>query len=337
MRLNVFFNGKLSREEMASAFLACLLDQRDDFRAFFFHAANMTKLPDSCQVGVEIDNVDIRIDCGDCNKVVLIEVKVRRNAIQSGQLSSYFGRLREREPDKQVAFIMVVPGKGSGAAEIQRLRESRLWREKDQASTVTWSQLAAFADQLSKYDRDESFINSGFEMILKMIEDKGGGMYSAAGGRDIVLDLARRIAATLEKEMSPAKFQVWSNRDALDISPYGSLFSPSLRIAFDTPLDDNGVPITPITDQDVRVRAETMYGISNKGKRNPRVNTEWQKMRALGTMNVTPDITHQLKGRWYCATTALAGTAADVEARALNLIRPVVEHFKDLMFDPLNS
>jgi len=337
MRLNVFFNGKLSREEMASAFLACLLDQRDDFRAFFFHAANMTKLPDSCQVGVEIDNVDIRIDCGDCNKVVLIEVKVRKGAIQSGQLNLYFDRLRERDPDKQVAFIMVVPSKGSGAAEIQRLRESRLWRENDQASTVTWSQLAAFADQLSRYDRDETFINSGFEMIRKMIDDKGGGMYSAAGGRDIVLDLARRIAATLEKEMSPAKFQVWSNRDALDISPYGSLFSPSLRITFDTPLDDNGVPKTPITDQDVRVLAETMYGISNKGKQNPRVNAEWHRIRVLGTMNVTPDITHQLKGRWYCATTPLAGTAADVEARALNLIRPLVERFKDLMFDPLNS
>jgi hypothetical protein len=35
MRLDLFFNGKLGREEMSSAFLATLLDQRDDFRDFF--------------------------------------------------------------------------------------------------------------------------------------------------------------------------------------------------------------------------------------------------------------------------------------------------------------
>lgn len=334
MRLDVFFNGKLGREEMASAFLACLLDQRDDFRVFFFHSADMHDMPESCQVGVEIDNVDIRLDCPESNTVVLIEVKVRKSSIQSGQLSLYFNRLREREPNKKIYFIMVVPGKGGGTAEIKRLRDDGLWRDSDHAGTVTWAQLASFADRLSKYDRDESFISSGFAMILKMV--KSGGESSMEGGRDIVFHLARRIAAALEKEMSPAKFQVWVNRDMIDISPYSSLFSPSLRIWFDTPLDEHGVPITPITENDVRIRAETIYGISNKGKRNPRVSAEWQKMRALGMMNVTAEITHQLKGHWYCACTPLSGTAADVEAKALDLIRPIVVQFKELMFDPAN-
>ena len=333
MRLNIFFNGKLSREEMSSAFLACLLEQRDDFRSFFFQTADLKEMPESCQVGIEIDNVDIRLDCPD-NRVVLIEVKVRKGSIQPEQLNLYFNRLREREPNKPISFIMVVPTKGGGASEIKRLKENAQWRANDYAGTITWSQLSAFATKLSKYDRDEAFISSGFEMIEKMIERKGGGLYITAGGRDIVIQLARRIAGTLEKEFSPVKYQVWLNQDMLDISPYGSLFSPSLRLWFDTPLDKNGVPITPITETDVRLRAESMYGISNRGKKNPHVCVEWKKMHALGVMNLTPGITHQLKGRWYIASTSLAGTAAEVETKALNLISPLVERFKDLMIAP---
>ncbi len=334
MRLNTFFNGKLGREEMSSAFLACLLEQRDDFRSFFFRAADLKEIAESCQVGVEIDNVDIRLDCPD-NRAILIEVKVRKGSVQSGQLNLYFNRLREREPNKPIIVVMVVPTKGIGASEIKRLQENTLWRANDYACTITWSHLSTFAADLSKYDRDETFISSGFEMIEKMIENKGGGLYSTAGGRDIVFRLAQRIAGTLEKEFCPVKYQVWLNQDMLDISPYGSLFSPSLRLWFDTPLDENGVPITPITETNVRLRAESMYGISNRGKKNPHVCVEWKKMHALGVMNLTPGITHQLKGRWYIASASLAGTAAEVEIKALNLISPLVERFKDLMLAPV--
>jgi hypothetical protein len=330
MRLNTFFNGKLGREELSSAFLACLIQQRDDFRSFFFQTAGLKEMPENCQVGVEIDNVDIRLDCPD-NRSVLIEVKVRKGSIQPEQLNLYFNRLRERDPNKQISFIMVVPTKGGGAAEIKRLQENAHWRANDYACAITWDQLSTFAEDLSKYDRDESFISSGFEMIQKMIEAKGGSLYSNAGGRDIVVQLARSIIGKLEKEFNPVKFQVWLNQDFIDISPYGSQFSPSLRLWFDTPLDENGVPITPITQTDVRLRAEPMYGISNKGKHNPLVSTEWKKMCALGTMSLPPGITYQLKGRWYSASTALAGTADEVETKALNLISPLVERFKDLM------
>lgn len=335
MRLDLFFNGKLGREEMSSAFLATLLDQRDDFRDFFLKETGCSALFGKTEVRVEIDNVDVHLDCEAANTVILVEVKVRGASVRPEQLSAYYQQALRAAPGKRIAVVMVVPSAGTGKAEIARVRQCPEWREDDHTSTITWKTLASFTDRITKYDRDESFISSGFETVTRIIEDKGRGpKYPKTNGRGILQELARRIAATLEDEVRPVRFRVWTNRDFFDIYPVDAPFTVSVRLWFDPPPDAQGVPSQPITNAAVRIRVETMSGISDKGKKNGRVREAWQAIRKSDTLVVGSGVVHERKGRWYCTTTKVCGTEPEVEGTTLALVRPLLAKFGPLMVEP---
>jgi hypothetical protein len=334
MRLDLFFNGKLGREEMSSAFLATLLDQRDDFRDFFLKETGCGALPGSCEVRVEIDNVDVRLDCGAANTVVLVEVKVRGASVRPEQLSAYYCQIRRTAPEKRIVVVMVVPSTGTGKAEIARVRQCPDWRVDDHTSTITWKSLASFTVRISKYDRDELFIRSGFETVTRIIADKGREKYAATGGRGILQELARRIASGLEEEVRPVRFRVWTNRDMFDVYPVDTPFTVSVRLWVDPPPDAQGVPVHPITDDAVQIRVETMVGLSDKGKKNGRVREAWQAIRKSDTLVVGSGVVHERKGRWYCTTTKVCGSVSEVEGKTLALVRPLLAEFGPLMVEP---
>lgn len=78
--LKHFFAGKLAKEEVASAFLAKLLEARADFREFFFAQMGCEDATALAQAEwaarVEAESVDVRLDATCEGWVVLVENKI---------------------------------------------------------------------------------------------------------------------------------------------------------------------------------------------------------------------------------------------------------------------
>lgn len=100
MNPHLFFQGKLGREEVTSAFLATLLEQQKSVRNGFFDLLAQSlgqELADSLKrkswkVGVEKDAVDIRLEALRKPEpwVILIENKIQSGSKQVEQLRRYY-------------------------------------------------------------------------------------------------------------------------------------------------------------------------------------------------------------------------------------------------------
>lgn len=138
MNPHFFFSGKLSREESASAFLATLLDQHAEFRAFFFRSLNREEPRGPRQVSIEHKEVDIRLAYPEAKTVVLIENKVRPGALQVNQLVRYYQQERADTAASRILSIMISPSAGSGASEADRLARHKEFRPTDAVLKVSW-------------------------------------------------------------------------------------------------------------------------------------------------------------------------------------------------------
>jgi hypothetical protein len=95
--LNLFFSGMASREELASAYLATLLNHQPSVRSAFFDmleaavnpawSALVKKLRSKVwKARIEVDGVDIFLEAKDGSTQLIIENKLLASSKQKGQL-----------------------------------------------------------------------------------------------------------------------------------------------------------------------------------------------------------------------------------------------------------
>jgi hypothetical protein len=108
MDLKHFFAGNLSKELVASAFLATLLEARAGFRAFIFAQMGCEEAMKLAQaewiVRVGAESVDVRLDATREGWVLLVENKISPGSMQLGQLLRYYQNQIAREPRSRAGW-----------------------------------------------------------------------------------------------------------------------------------------------------------------------------------------------------------------------------------------
>jgi hypothetical protein len=147
LRIDHFFQGKLSKEEVSSAFLAMALDGVPEFRRHFlqliapkeFVSLNRKKW----KVQVEVRHVDVLMDAGET--VILIENKITAGAKQTSQLLRYYKQEKRHNPDARVIMVYLAPG-SIGKGEITLVENSQEFqaRTEDHVHHVSWEVLAQY-------------------------------------------------------------------------------------------------------------------------------------------------------------------------------------------------
>ena len=243
MHLDFFFGGKLSREESASAFLATLLDCREDFQKYF-----LTCLPEEVakciggskpSVEVEYENIDIRLDFEDTNWVVLIENKILPGAKRKGQLVSYYRHQIKNAPSKRFLMVYLAPGEGMGKAEVQEVES--VAREQDQAKRVSWDALMKYVDTIPEEDEFKPLVSSGFDKIENIIEHAKEVVFPIEGDRKLIDDIINEARERLVQRFPAVMFGKWIYEKAHQVATqkgsitiYAHLFSrhnPSIHTA----------------------------------------------------------------------------------------------------------
>jgi hypothetical protein len=167
-----FFEGT-QREEAASAFLATLLEQGPDFRAAFVRrigggdaGAPRPKVRVESHLGGGTW-ADILMELPGL--VVLVENKIRPQAVQPGQLVRYHLAAIDAWPTRRVISVFLAPEARLGYAEARAVRrEVRKAGRDDLAVVLTWAQvrwLARFASL-----PDQGFRDAGFRSIARAID-----------------------------------------------------------------------------------------------------------------------------------------------------------------------
>jgi hypothetical protein len=166
------FEGTL-REEAASALLATLLEQDAGFRGAF-----VRRIGGGDNVGKAAPRVRVEPYLGGGQwpdvttelpgLIVLVENKVRPQAVQVGQLARYHASAAVQWPRHRVISVFVAPLRRSGFAEARHVRRHIRGQTRDDLAVVlSWSQvrwLLRFAD-----GPDVEFRTRGIAAITKAI------------------------------------------------------------------------------------------------------------------------------------------------------------------------
>ena len=298
-----FFLGKLSREESASAFLATLLEQHDKFRQFFFKECEIEQPQGPCQVSIEQEEVDIRLDYYDAKVVVLIENKVRPGALQVDQLVRYYRQTRESDVDSSIHSILVGPNEGSGQSEVDRLKRLNLHQDhpSDIVKHLSWRDLAEFPEEPKSDNPWATFVIKGFENVLKIMNDAAQEKYPLTNviERQILHDVARAAFGHLSNTFPEMRLRLWRSKELFNIYPTGTDISLGINLVF---LVEDKPPYRPLGIVDAqRITAwlETQVTLSAKGKSNHPLRAEWNRMLQKGEYDIPGLGLHTLGGRWF--------------------------------------
>lgn len=310
MNPHFFFQGKLSREESASAYLATLLEQFPPLRAAALDIAGIAEPAGSCTIQTEQREVDIRLDYPDANMVVLVENKVRAGALQVDQLSRYYEQELSANPDLKIIVIMVAPGCGSGEEELKRLHANPAFRPTDQAVRLSWDDLASvITTSLPSNHPEHEFASTGMAAIQHIIQKAKAMKYPLEGLRDTIHEICVSVKDQLESEFDPVNLGIWRMENFFDIYSVKSDMSISIAPYYDPEVipdtDEAGNPI-------LHVKLLARFKLSAQGSKKPERKAQWRELIKSPTYDCNGD-TYQLTGKWFQRGLTIEGSPKSVE------------------------
>jgi|YNPNPStandDraft_1061719.scaffolds.fasta_scaffold03633_2 hypothetical protein len=298
MHLRHFFRGLLKREEVASAFLATLLECEPAFREAFFQEL----FPDAAAdlagarwtVQVEMGRVDVRMESEKA--IVLIENKIRAGAYESGQLVRYY---KSELPTDKTIFVAFVAPEGVGVHETDELTTLESFRERDSAALVSWQRLATVAHLLQIPKSGNWFVESGFEEIARIIDEDSRPTYPREGTRAVLARIADDALRALGS-LSTIQFSRWSGRDHEQILTNKTNITLWLSLVFDA---EEEPPYRPINVEDgdrLRVSLRTQFKLSGAGRKKPGLKAWWSQAVAERTFEIPKVGEHHLDDQgWF--------------------------------------
>lgn len=310
MHLRHFFRGLLKREEVASAFLATLLEDDPQFRLGFFQALfldDAVVLADgNWKVEVEVDRVDVRLESDKA--VVLIENKVRAGAYKSGQLVRYYESELDQVPADKPIFVAFVAPQGVGARETDNLAATDVFRDNDIAASVTWQALASMSNSLQQPEFRRWFVESGFQEIARIIEKGSRPTYPREGTRAVLAEIADDAFRTLQS-LSQVQLSQWREHDCEQILTNKTNITMWLDLAFETENEPPYRPLNVEEDDCLRVTLRTQFKLSGQGRKVADLRAWWDQRTEEGVF-VVPELgEHDLNQRgWFIRSTELGLT-----------------------------
>src|ERR1700730_5613268 len=309
MTLNLFFEGKMAKEPVSSAFIATLLEQRAEIKIAFFdmladcigsQLAQVFKTK-QWKVVVEHDGVDIRLDATDETWVILLENKVQSGSIQQGQLSRYYHAQIAKEPGKRVVAMFLAPGARLGEHEVSGVRCLDAFRERDQdfAGRISWDQVGEFLETLSGTDGDGEFISSGIGSITKVIEDLARVRFPNIGGREKIYDITLKVREYLNQRYPQIPLgSPWRSRNVFTLGSSRTNLTLWFRLVFDAQAEPPYSPVDVFDGEKMRLTVESMLKLSEKATRKFELKSRWADIISAEMLDVAGVGRHLLEGKW---------------------------------------
>jgi hypothetical protein len=315
LRIDHFFQGKLSKEEVASAFLAMALEGVPGFRRHFlnliapkeFVSLNRKKW----EVRVEVRHVDVRMDAGEI--VILIENKITAGAKQKNQLLRYYKQEKRHNPDARIIMVFLAPG-SIGKGEVTLVENSQEFnaRTEDLAHHLSWEDLA----QYTKKEDDilDEFIYAGLKEICRLIDEARLEKYSCAGDRKIIRDIVKRALNSIA-EKTGVKLGHWAGRENEQIYTNNTNVTMWLDTAFKSEESPPYAPINLCNEQGLmQISIRSQFKIEGKVKLNSNLGRFWRQQVKSGFMKIPGVGIHQLQeNKWFVHTQPITGSEADIE------------------------
>ena len=314
MRPTQFFDGMFDREEVASAFLALVLDGDPRFRRMFFELAD----PDEAEslserewtITVEERCIDVRMAADDT--IVLIENKIAASAQQQGQLLRYHLQERGQYPEARIISIYLAPGR-LGMAEIVRLQEDPQFQActDDRAWHVSWN---ALSDYVPRPGHPlDAVVRTGLDGVEEAIARARQEKYPREGEREIIRDLADK-AVGLMAERTEVSLRRWPGRDFEEIFTAATNVTMWLDAVFDVEKD---LPFTPVGTRDedglIRLLLRSQFKLAGKVKKGSALGQWWSSMVAQGSLEIPGVGPHVLReDGWFVNSSPGHGTEDEI-------------------------
>lgn len=285
MDIRHFFNGKLKKEESASAFLAMALEGSEPFRRHFFSLVDANEAEalgnQPWRVEVEAGRVDVCL-AGQTARI-LIENKINAGAKQKEQLLRCYRNSVKAHPQARVYAVYLSPG-SMGKSEVECVLGCKEFRSRqgDRCVQVSWEELADYLPFDSGLG--ESIVVTGLGAVSAAIEDGKRGMYLAIGERAVL----RSLVDAAYRELKP-QYQFglkrWSGKEAELIVSNRTQVTMSIGPRFGCS-EEPGFPVVDVRngggDLAVLVRRKVRLRTDIKSKAS--IRAFWDDLTRRGTM-----------------------------------------------------
>jgi hypothetical protein len=213
LKLTHFFEGKLGREEVASAFLAMALESVPRFREHFFKLVAPNEYLSLngrlWSVKVEKRQVDVHMETDDT--IVLIENKVAAASKQTDQLLRYYLQERKLNQKARVIVVYLAP-RQVGKSEVGKVANSSEFQTNpaDIVRHLSWDNLAEYVPR--KGDIYDEIIRNWLDEVQHVILEKSSGKYSIEGDRDLIRNILNKALHKLINETG-LNIKPWSGEN----------------------------------------------------------------------------------------------------------------------------
>ncbi len=316
LRIAHFFQRTLRKEEVASAFLAMVIEGAAKFRGHFFKIIlpNEFELFQEQQwlVTVEEERVDVRTESEGA--VILIENKISPGAKQQGQLLRYYLREKKLRPRKRIVTIFVAP-REMGMDAVARVMNASEFKGSthDVVRQVSWGELASYIPDPG--DPLDALIRNGLDEIMKVTEEIRAGKYAREGDREVIREIVDSAFMELRKR-SAIRLRRWSGRDVEDVFTDGTNVTMWLDAAFET---DDEPPFAPIDLRDengmIQITIRSQFKLAGRMKKSSHLS-HWWKMNMLSSSFDVPGagLYHPQEDGWFIHTKLISGTENDIDS-----------------------
>jgi hypothetical protein len=294
VNLDLFFK----REEVASAFLATLLQECPEVRDVFFGELSDRTGDELAEilkkqlwgVAVEEHQVDIRMESrlNAEDWVVLVENKIQGSSRQPGQLLRYYSSQVKAEPKKRVIAAYLAPD-GIGQSEVDKVETSELFqtrkqRTPDYVGLVSWETVLTALHGLRTGKPEAFFIQAGAAGIRKTIEEARKG-YDTSGGRGKILRLLSDIRDRL-KNMFPVKLgHPFPGQDQF-ILALGTTVTLWLMFRFEAQKEPPYQPTNLFTGENMHLTLRARLKLSERARRIPELKARWDELEKAGRFEI---------------------------------------------------
>lgn len=315
MNLHLFFEGMPSREEVASAFFASLLEQRPDVRNELFDILADSDGSDQVPaesfkvrtwgVRVEVDGVDIYLESRDEDGawVILIENKLQSGSMQVGQLLRYYTSQIERDKEAHVVAVYLAPC-NMGESEVQRVKSSL--RPGDFAVHVSWDTVTERLQSLKPAEAGSAeFIRSGIESIGKVIEDADKEKYPNVGERESIHEVVCKTREGLQQKFPNVRIDSpWRGKNSFTLVLSGTDITGWFEIAFEVEPNPPYRLLHLLEGHQMCLEVNSMLKLSGAAMRKKESKSRWDELLRGGAVDIPGVGTHELqKSGWVVKKT----------------------------------
>lgn len=318
MDLTFFFSGKMSREEVTSAFLATLLRHHEGFRCWFLRLLHLDHLSgiaqDQWEVKIEKDGIDVWMAV-EGGPVVIIENKLFQGAVQAHQLQHYFEKEVGLNCDRPVVAVYLAPGNSVGNLEVERVSDSKMFRQGcDRALRLSWDEVLRFVPATD--DANFVLIASGLTSVRAEIESGLKDKYPLEGTRTAIHELMKMARECLAVEVPSVSLRPWRGRAFQRLFTKGEKITVCLTLRFATEQTEPYAPIDVLQpDGSLSVTLWTEIKLSTLGRKDHALRSRWKTLLRDQKIEVPGVGRHDLAGTWFRHSEQLHGSVVTLASR----------------------